>query len=158
SHYSSHRRPHNYPRPNMRFTHFLLFATTTLLYSSNASEAVSGESQAKLTTVTSTDAAAPARAVDGRNAKRLLRVDREDDENEEDKEERVNPALLDEQALARWTAKWAARADDWFDQGYTPGQIKEKLTGLRDEMSRKNGRKYYLFLKKWNSEHPRGRD
>ncbi|KAG6957140.1 hypothetical protein JG688_00011081 [Phytophthora aleatoria] len=89
----------------MRFTYFLLVATSTLLSSCNASAAVSGVTQAKLSTMTSTDAAVPARAVDASNVKRFLRT------YHEDEEERVNPAHLNEQQLA----KWAARADDWFD-------------------------------------------
>ncbi|KAF1786210.1 hypothetical protein GQ600_27392 [Phytophthora cactorum] len=92
--------------------------------------------------MTLTNAAVPAGAVDASNVKSFLRT------YHEDEEERVNPALLNEEQLAKWTAKWAAKADDWFDDGYTPAQIKDKLTDLSGEMSRKNGRKYYLFLKR----------
>ncbi|KAE8894057.1 hypothetical protein PF005_g30238 [Phytophthora fragariae] len=139
----------------MRFTYFLLIATATLLSSCNASAAVSGDTQAKLSTMTSTDAAVPARAVDASNIKRILRTYHDDDEDEEDEEERVNPDKLNAEALAIWTAKWAAKADDWFNRGHTPVSIHDKLSGLNDVMNRKNGRKYYLFMKKWNSEHGR---
>ncbi|POM74617.1 Secreted RxLR effector peptide protein [Phytophthora palmivora] len=135
----------------MHFTYFLLVATATLLSGCNASGTVSGDTQTKLSTMTSTDAAVPARG----DVKRFLRAYHEVDGDEKDEEERVNPANLDEEALATWTAKWAARADEWFDKKRTPSQIKDKLTGLNGEMSRKNGRKYYLFLKRWNEEHPR---
>ncbi|KUF77177.1 hypothetical protein AM587_10005795 [Phytophthora nicotianae] len=142
----------------MRFTYFLLVAAATLHSSCNASAAVVGDYQARPSAMTSTDAANPARPIDASNIKRFLRTYRERYEDDEDEEERVNQALLDEEALAKWTAKWATRADAWFDQGYTPAQIKDKLSGLSGVMSQKNGRKYYLFLKKWNSEHPRRRD
>ncbi|KAE8967280.1 hypothetical protein PR001_g28005 [Phytophthora rubi] len=135
----------------MRFTYFLLVATATLLCSCNASAAVSGDTQAKLSTMTSTDAAVPAHAVGASNVKRFLRSHH--DEDEEEKEERVKkPWNLGKEALEAWKAKWAARAEGWVDNGNTKATMKEALGG--DDITRKNGMKYYQFLKKYNKLYP----
>ncbi|ETI40817.1 hypothetical protein F441_13811 [Phytophthora nicotianae CJ01A1] len=138
----------------MRFSYFLSLALATLLSSCNANAAISGNNHAKQPSMISSDTAVLSRPIDASNVKRFLRTYRGDHEDKEDKEERRNPALLDEEELVRWTTKWAARADDWFEQGYTPAQMRDKLTGLDGVMNQKNGRKFYLFVKKWRSEHP----
>ncbi|KAE9134074.1 hypothetical protein PF010_g2571 [Phytophthora fragariae] len=134
----------------MRLTYFLLVATATLLSSCNASAAVSGATQAKLSTMTSTDAVVPAHAVGANNVKRFLRSHH--DEDEEEKEERVNePWNLGGTALKAWKAKWAARAEGWIDNGHTKATMKVALGG--DDMTRKNAMKYYQFLKKYNERY-----
>ncbi|KAE8990349.1 hypothetical protein PR003_g6648 [Phytophthora rubi] len=134
----------------MRFTYFLLVATATLLSSCNASAAVSGDTQAKLSTMTSTDAAVPAHAVDASNVKRFLRS-----HHDEDEEERVNePWKLGGKALKAWKAKWAARAEGWLDNGHDLSTMKAELGG--QGMSRKNAMKYYQFVKKYNERRNHG--
>ncbi|KAE9102891.1 hypothetical protein PF010_g13952 [Phytophthora fragariae] len=105
----------------MRFTYFLFVATATLLSSCNASVAFSGDTQAKLSTMTSTDATVRAHAVDASNMKRHLRSHHDQDE---ENEERLNPALLSGDDLAAWTAKWSAKADDWIDEKHSPTSLK----------------------------------
>ncbi|KAE8896699.1 hypothetical protein PF005_g29369 [Phytophthora fragariae] len=132
----------------MRFTYFLLVATATLLSSCNASAAVSGDTQAKLSTMTSTDAAVPAHAVDASNVKRFLRSHHDEDEEERVKE----PWKLGEAALQTWRAKWATKAEGWLNEEHNLVTMKNALGG--DDMGRKNGMKYYHFVKKYNERNP----
>ncbi|KAK1948520.1 hypothetical protein P3T76_000809 [Phytophthora citrophthora] len=131
-----------------------LFVASAILLSSwnNAIAATSDKGQAKVAMVASTDVQVPARAIDTSNGKRFLRSYYKEDENDEagDEEERV----MDVKQIEKWTK----RADQWVNDGYRPASLKEKLTGLRSDLTPKDREKYELFLKAWNRANPRGLD
>ncbi|KAL3658214.1 hypothetical protein V7S43_016844 [Phytophthora oleae] len=130
----------------MRFSYFLLVATATILASSNAIAATSGD-QAKLSKMISTDAAVPARELESSGSQRFLPSYREEDEKDEEEEEEraMTPAQL---------TKWTARAEYWVERGYSPSNIRDKLTGLNGKMNAKDAEKYRLFGVAWARANP----
>ncbi|KAL4114540.1 hypothetical protein PRIC2_014474 [Phytophthora ramorum] len=145
----------------MRVTHVLLVATATL-YSCNAVSAASGDAdQAKLSMVTSTDAAVPVRALDTVNGKRLLRsyyeADKDDEADEADEADEYDEAEEERGVMTpAQIRKWTARAEEWVERGKTQGQMRDKFTGLSGVMNAKDKEKYNLFLAAYLRAHPGG--